>query len=151
MKSCVFCQIVAGELPAAIVHEDDRCVAFMDIHPLTPGHVLLIPRRHVEKLEELDASDRTHLYRLVDQLVAAQRGAGYGVEGTHLIVNDGKATNQHVPHVHLHLVPRRRGDSLGFFFRLLGHFLGLFGFRTRMTKLGEQAAAISRQLGRERS
>lgn len=144
--SCIFCQIVAGSAPAAQVYQDDRCIAFMDVHPLTPGHVLLIPKQHAEKLEQLDGDDRRHLYRQVDALVAAQRRAGFGVEGTHLIVNDGKATNQHIPHVHLHLVPRQRGDALSFFVRMLMHFTGLFGFRTRMQVLESQAQSIAGRL-----
>jgi len=145
---CIFCKIVAGTEVAAEVYRDDHFMAFMDVHPLGQGHVLLIPRQHVEKLEQLEASTRQHLYRVFDTLVAAQRRAGFGVEGTHLIVNDGKATNQHIPHAHLHLVPRKRGDALGFGWRMFMHFTGLFGFRTRHEILQAQADAIAGQVER---
>ncbi|WP_259768960.1 HIT family protein, partial [Pseudomonas protegens] len=112
--NCIFCQIVAGTLPAAVVYRDEHCMAFMDVHPLGAGHVLLIPQPHVEKLDQLPGFVRQHLYQVFDGLLAAQRRAGYGVEGTHLLVNDGRATNQHIPHAHLHLIPRKRGDALGF-------------------------------------
>jgi histidine triad (HIT) family protein len=143
---CIFCSIIAGALPAAQVYRDEQCIAFMDVHPLGQGHVLLIPLQHVEKLEQLQAATRQHLYRVFDQLVAAQRRAGFGVEGTHLIVNDGKATNQHIAHAHLHLVPRKRGDALGFGWRMFLHFTGLFGMRSRLDLLQAQAAAIAAQL-----
>lgn len=145
---CIFCQIIAGSLPAAQVYRDEQCIAFMDVHPLGQGHVLLIPLQHVEKLEQLPQASRQHLYQVFDDLVAAQRRAGFGVEGTHLIVNDGKATNQHIPHAHLHLVPRKRGDALGFGWRMLLHFTGLFGMRTRSELLQAQAALIAAQIER---
>lgn len=145
---CLFCRIAAGAEPSARVHEDEHCFAFMDIHPLGQGHVLLIPRQHVEKLDELPAATRRHLYQVFDELLAAQRRAGFGVEGSHLIVNDGKASNQHVPHAHLHLVPRRTGDALGFAWRLLLHFTGLFGPRTVQPVLQAQAEAIAARLER---
>jgi histidine triad (HIT) family protein len=143
---CIFCKIIAGSLPAAHVYRDEQCVAFMDVHPLGAGHVLLIPLQHVEKLEQLQESTRQHLYGVFDKLVAAQRRAGFGIEGTHLIVNDGKATNQHIPHAHLHLVPRERGDALGFGWRMLLHFSGIFGFRTPHARLQAQADAIAGQI-----
>jgi histidine triad (HIT) family protein len=145
MSQCLFCKIAAGTEPAVVVHRDERCMAFMDVHPLAPGHVLLIPLTHAERLDQLDTATRRHLYRAMDALVAAQRRAGFGVEGSQFIVNDGKAANQHIPHVHLHLVPRRRGDAIGFFWRVLLHFTGLFGPRTRREALQVQADAIASQ------
>ncbi|RFA29209.1 HIT family protein [Alkalilimnicola ehrlichii] len=142
---CLFCKIIAGSERCAQVYEDDLSFAFMDIHPLGDAHVLLIPKQHVEKLEELDAQTRQHLYRVYDFLLAAQRKAGFGVEGTHLLVNDGKATNQHIPHAHLHLIPRKRGDAFKFGYRMFLHFTGIFGFATPMEKLQEQAEQIKAQ------
>ena len=139
---CLFCRIIAGEEPCAQVYADDLCVAFMDIYPLGEGHVLLVPRQHVVQLEELDAGTRSHLYTVLDRLLAAQRRAGFGVEGTHFLVNDGKAANQHIPHAHMHLIPRRKGDGLGFLYRLSLHLTGLFGFAKPMSMLREQADRI---------
>lgn len=143
---CLFCRIAAGSEESALVYQDEHCFAFMDIHPLGQGHVLLIPRQHVEKLDQLPATTRSHLYRVFDELLAAQRRAGFGAEGSHLLVNDGKASNQHVPHAHLHLIPRKRGDALGFAWRLLLHFTGLFGPRTGLDTLRSQADAIARHI-----
>ncbi len=142
MPQCLFCKIAAGAESAVVVHRDERCLAFMDIHPLAPGHVLLIPLTHAERLDQLDTATRRHLYRVMDALVAAQRRAGLGLEGSQLIVNDGRAANQHIPHVHLHLVPRTRGDAIGFFWRVLLHFTGLFGPRTKREALQAKADAI---------
>ncbi|HYD58739.1 MAG TPA: HIT family protein [Noviherbaspirillum sp.] len=144
--ACLFCKIVGKTEPAVHVYEDATCIAFMDIHPLGKGHVLVIPRQHAQKLDELDVATRMHLFAVCDRIVGAQRRAGLGVNGTHLLLNDGKATNQHVPHVHFHLIPRTGTDSLGFFFRMLLHFTGLFGLRTSAATLQQQADMIREQL-----
>jgi histidine triad (HIT) family protein len=73
--SCLFCNIVAGIEPAAQLHEDEFCISFMDIHPLGAGHVLVIPRQHAQKLEELDESVRQHLFKVGNRIVTAQRSA----------------------------------------------------------------------------
>jgi histidine triad (HIT) family protein len=143
---CLFCKIAAGTERSVKVYEDEHCFAFMDIHPLGQGHVLLIPRQHVETLDQLPTATRQHLYLTFDRLLAAQRRAGFGVEGSHLIVNDGKASNQHIPHAHLHLIPRKRGDGLGFGWRMFLHFTGLFGPRTAQGILQLQADAIAAQI-----
>jgi len=143
---CLFCKIAARTEPAALVHEDELCMSFMDIHPLGTGHVLVIPKQHAQKLEELDERVQQHLFTLCNRIVAAQRRAGLGTDGTHFLLNDGAATNQHIPHVHFHLVPRTGRDSLGFFFRILLHFTGLFGFRTPAQTLQNHADRIRRQL-----
>lgn len=146
MMECLFCNIIAGQMPAVQVYADDHCLAFMDIHPLGQGHLLLIPRQHVEQLQTLDDDVRAHLYQVYDRLLGAQRQAGMGVKGSHLLVNDGRAANQHVPHAHLHLIPREPGDSLGFGLRMFLHLTGLFGPRTSAERLEAQAARIRQQL-----
>ena len=147
---CVFCRIVAGQADSAQVYADDLCVAFMDLYPLGEGHVLLIPRQHVGQLHELDDATRTHMYAVFDRVLAAQRRAGLGVEGTNLLVNDGKAANQHIPHAHMHLIPRRRRDGLRFLYRLFLHVTGIFGFAQPMGKLRAQAARIAAELEKGR-
>jgi histidine triad (HIT) family protein len=143
---CLFCRIIAGQEAAVRVYADEHCLAFMDIHPLGKGHLLLIPALHVEQLEALSDEVRAHLYRVYDRLLAAQRKAGMGVKGSHLLVNDGRAANQHVPHAHLHLIPREPGDSLGFGLRMFLHLTGLFGPRTRQATLEAQAQRIRQHL-----
>lgn len=114
----IFARLIAGELPASMVHQDARCVAFMDINPMSPGHVLVVPRRVVATLAELDAPTRAHLLELAVRIGQAQQRV-FGSLAQHVLVNDGKAASQTVPHVHIHVVPRYRGDV----FKALGHVL----------------------------
>ncbi|WP_019142986.1 HIT family protein [Noviherbaspirillum massiliense] len=85
---------------------------------------------------------RHHLFDICNRIVTSQRKAGFGVGGTHFLLNDGKAANQHVPHVHFHLIPRSGRDNAGFFLRMVLHLTGLFGRRTSFPTLQEQAALI---------
>ena len=118
MSECVFCRIAAGKLPAAYVLQDDGIVAFMDAYPLRRGHVLVVPRRHAALMTELDDATREALVNTGNRVAAAMRAAWPDCHGINWIVNDGKAANQHVPHVHLHLIPRHGGDGL----KLLANF-----------------------------
>src|SRR5689334_15904765 len=113
MKACIFCQIVAGEVPAHVVHEDAATLAFLDVKPLFPGHVLLVPRAHHETLADLPAalvepvfSTARILSRAVEEALEA--------EGTFVALNN--RVSQSVPHLHVHIVPRRRKDGLRGFF-----------------------------------
>lgn len=113
MADCVFCAIVAGDVAAHLVLEDDDVVAFLDQRPVFKGHVLLVPREHVETLPDLPAALRDGF------LAAAQRLAtavveGLGAQGSFVAVNS--TVSQSVPHLHLHVVPRTRGDGLRGFF-----------------------------------
>lgn len=144
--SCIFCGIAGGRLPASIVHEDATWMAVMDIHPIRRGHVLLIPRRHVGRLADLSEIEQRGLFQLADRILKAQEASGFADGGSNLLLNDGVAANQHIPHLHLHCIPRRRGDTLGFGVRLLARTIGLFGFATKHAELDTIAAAIRKQL-----
>lgn len=111
-SGCIFCRIVAGQAPASMVYADDRAVAFMDIRPAVPGHVLVIPRAHVADLAGLDPDDAAHLMRVAQRVTAAVRGSGIRCEGVNLFLADGEAAGQEVSHVHLHLIPRYLGDGM---------------------------------------
>lgn len=142
MKPCLFCSIIEGKEAAVKVYEDEHCLAFMDIFPISEGHVLLIPKAHSEKLEEQNKSVQMHLYLVSNEIISAQRKAGLGVNGTHYLINDGKDTNQHIQHVHIHLIPRKQKDNLHFVYKLFMHFSGLFGFRTKQVALEKIAERI---------
>jgi histidine triad (HIT) family protein len=108
---CIFCKIVAGELPAQIVDQDERTVAFMDISPATRGHALVVPRRHARNLLEIQRED------LEATIVAAQRLAQtvsnrLGADGVNLLNSCGSAAWQTVFHFHVHVIPRYAGDPL---------------------------------------
>lgn len=141
--ACIFCQIAANLEPASIVYEDDNFIAFMDAYPLTSGHCLVVPKQHVVRLESLTAKARAKLFNLGHNIIEAQKKAGFGIQGTNLLVNDGKAANQTVPHLHLHLIPRESGDLLKSLPKLFLHITGLFGLKTSRKKLDELARLIS--------
>ena len=144
--SCIFCAIVSGAAPASRVFEDERCLAFMDIHPLGDGHVLIVPRQHAVQITELDADLSVHLFDIAQRILRAQRDLGLGQEGSHVLLNDGKAANQKVPHVHVHVIPRLKGDALGTVGRLALHLTGVFGRAAARSKLEAQADQLRQRL-----
>ncbi len=113
MTDCVFCQIVAGGEPASVVFEDATAVALLDRRPLFPGHVLVVPRHHVVTLADLPAPEVGPFF-LVVQHVAARLPSALGADGTFVASNN--VVSQSVAHLHVHVVPRRRGDGLRGFF-----------------------------------
>lgn len=113
MAECIFCRILAGQAPASEVYQDEQVIVFMDIHPINPGHLLVVPRRHAASLAELDAEDGAQLFRVGQRLAAALRGSGLPCEGVNLFLADGQAAGQDVFHVHLHVIPRFSGDGFG--------------------------------------
>jgi len=110
---CLFCSIVAGETPAAIVLDTPEVVAFLDHRPLFPGHTLVVPRRHVETLRDLDDVTRDVLFAQVQRVAAAVQDA-MGAQGSFVAMNN--VVSQSVPHLHVHAVPRNRKDGLRGFF-----------------------------------
>jgi histidine triad (HIT) family protein len=113
MPGCLFCAIVAGETEAAVVLSDDDFVAFLDIRPLFKGHVLLVPREHVDTLPDLPAPLRDGFVAAAQALAVAVKEA-LGAQGSFVAMNN--TVSQSVPHLHLHVVPRTKGDGLRGFF-----------------------------------
>lgn len=113
LDRCVFCSIVAGDTPAHVVAADDTTFAFLDARPVFPGHVLLVPRRHHESLADVPTELVAPLFAAV-QRVAAGVEAGMDAHGTFVALNN--KVSQSVPHLHVHIVPRRRKDGLRGFF-----------------------------------
>ena len=113
-NTCVFCAIVAGEAPASVVYRDDTVIAFMDIRPANPGHVLVVPLEHADGI--LDISDEATLARIFSvgrRVAAAVTDSGVRLEGFNLFLANGAVAGQTVFHVHLHVLPRFTGDGLG--------------------------------------
>lgn len=106
-SDCIFCRIAAGEMDADIVHEDDHVVAFRDINPQAPTHILVIPREHVARVDDLEERHTDLVGRLF--LAAAKLAAGDGVDetGYRLVMNTGAGAGQSVFHIHLHLLGGR--------------------------------------------
>jgi histidine triad (HIT) family protein len=142
MAKCIFCDIIGEEAPAARVYEDDLCLAFLDIHSLGRGHVLIVPKEHVQQITSLPQTVSDHLFHQARRVLEAQRQLGWGVDGTNILLNDGKTANQTLPHAHVHVIPRKKGDSLKSAGKLLLHVTGLFGFRTSASQLEHQAASL---------
>jgi histidine triad (HIT) family protein len=111
MSDCIFCDIVRGEAPASRVYHDEVCTAFLDIQPVNPGHMLIVPNAHAADLAELDPDTGAHLFRVAQQLAAAVRRSGVQCEGVNLWLADGEAAFQDVFHVHLHVIPRYANDG----------------------------------------
>lgn len=109
MKGCVFCDIVAGRVPAYRVLEDETTIAFLDHRPLLPGHVLVVPRTHYETLGDLPSAEVGPLFLNVQRLALAVE-RGLHADGSFVAVNI--RISQSVPHLHVHVVPRRKGDGL---------------------------------------
>ena len=113
MGDCVFCKILAGDIPGTFVYQDDVCAALLDIQPVNPGHLLVIPVQHARYLANLDEGTAGHLMRIAHRMAAGLRRSGLRCEGTNLFLADGEAAMQEVPHVHLHVFPRFQNDGFG--------------------------------------
>ena len=136
--SCIFCRIVAEEIPAEIVARDERAVAFLDITPLADGHIVVVPRAHVATVEALSPDDAAGLFRAVHRLAGPVRSA-VGAAGTTIGINDGAATGQTIPHEHVHIVPRWASDGAGSIHTIFEH-----GPRRPVAEVGK---AIRKALG----
>jgi histidine triad (HIT) family protein len=108
---CIFCKIVAGEMPAMKVHEDDRTIAFMDINPATRGHLLVIPRAHSKDLLEIPADDLEACLAVARDL-SARAKERLGAQGINVLNSCGRAAWQTVFHFHVHVIPRYADDPL---------------------------------------
>jgi len=108
-EGCIFCEIARGERPAVLVYEDEEAVAFLDHRPLLHGHCLVVPRRHVETLPELPADLLASFFAVVQRLCRAVE-EGLAAQGSFVAINN--KISQSVPHLHVHVVPRRKGDGL---------------------------------------
>ena len=110
-EDCIFCQIVAGKEPASFVYQDPLVVAFMDIQPITRGHLLVVPRNHAELMHEVDPLSAAQSWQVTARMAVALRRSGLPCEGVNVFVADGEAAFQDIPHFHVHVIPRYTGDG----------------------------------------
>ena len=108
MKECLFCRIAAGEIPASLVYQDERLLAFRDINPQAPGHVLVIPRKHIATLNELSEKDDALVGEMVRRGAAIAKELGFGESGYRTVFNCNAEAGQTVFHIHLHVLGGRR-------------------------------------------
>lgn len=139
MDDCVFCDILGRKLPSSQVYRDEICTAFMDIQPVNPGHVLVIPNRHASHLADLDEDTGAHLFRVAQHVAAALRRSGARCEGVNLFLADGEAAGQEVFHVHPHVFPRHAGDGFGLRF---GPAYGVRPGRQALDEMAEKIRAV---------
>jgi len=116
MEGCVFCRIAAGEIPAAVLLENETVLGFLDIAPVNPGHCLVVPRRHVGSLLEMNGQELAACMEAVRRLARAAVEAA-GAEGFNVLQNNGRCAGQLVPHAHFHVIPRSSGDGFSFGWR----------------------------------
>lgn len=116
MTSCIFCKIANGDLPSEKVYEDEHVFAFMDITPVTKGHLLVIPKNHYENVYDLPADEASHLFSIVPKLAQALKETFQqeGMKGLNVLQNNGAEAGQSVFHFHMHLIPRYDKQEDGF-------------------------------------
>ena len=110
--NCVFCKIVAGEIPAKVIMQNEKAMALLDAFPLAPGHSLVIPKSHYAKVQQMSEQDAKAVFEIVWKLVGAVE-TGSEVNASTIAIHNGSEAGQEVPHVHAHIVPRKRGDGAG--------------------------------------
>lgn len=107
---CIFCDLIRGAGEVSICYEDSVAIAFLDIQPVNPGHVLVVPREHYEVLQDIPKDVGAHLYLVAAKLIPRVQTAS-GATDMNIVVNSGAAAGQNVMHYHIHLIPRREGDG----------------------------------------
>jgi len=111
MDDCVFCKMVAGEIPVATVYENEAVLAFLDIGPVSDGHTLVIPKRHYASVHECDGEVLAKVGSCLGEIAGAVVKA-MGADGYNVLCNNGRAANQVVEHLHFHIIPRKTGDGV---------------------------------------
>jgi histidine triad (HIT) family protein len=111
--NCVFCKIIKGEIPCHAVYREARVLAFLDVGPLAPGHVLLVPTEHVVTMDEASPEMAAALGAALPKLTRAVRETTAST-GVNVLQNNGRSAGQEVQHLHIHIIPRKEGDGLGY-------------------------------------
>lgn len=132
---CIFCKILKKEIPASIIYEDDLVTAFMDVKPITPGHLLVIPNEHGQLIGEVEENTAVRMFEVARKLNTAVRKSGIKSEGLNFYLADGEAAGQEVFHSHLHCIPRFKGDNFGLKFP---PEYGKFAERNELAALAEE-------------
>lgn len=109
-QDCLFCKIISDKIPSNKVYEDDAVFAFLDIYPASEGHTLVAPKKHFNNFTDMSAEDVASLFEAARKITAAVEKA-LSAEGSNIGINNGEVAGQEIPHVHVHVIPRRRGDG----------------------------------------
>ena len=108
--NCIFCKILAGEIPSAVVYEDDDFKAILDVNPAVRGHVIILPKNHAANIFELPDEDASKVMVVAKKIAAAVQKT-YSCDGVNILQNNGKVAGQTVFHLHVHVIPRYEGDT----------------------------------------
>ena len=143
-KDCIFCKILRKEIPATIVYEDDLVAAFMDVMPVNPGHVLIIPKEHKQFISDVSAEAAARMFEVARKINTATRESaadgGLKCDALNFLLSDGPAASQEVFHSHLHSIPRYEGDGVRF------HYPNKTGEMAPAEELSAAAAEIKSRL-----
>lgn len=120
MAECIFCQIIAGDIPAAKLIETDKVISFLDINPVNPGHALVVPKRHVSSFLDLDQKE-LHVLIFIAKRVAAAVTEATGSPAFNILQNNGAVAGQIIDHAHMHVIPRSPDDGFSFGWRQLSY------------------------------
>lgn len=140
MKDCIFCKVLRNEAEASFVYHGDIVSAFMDLHPVNRGHVLVVPNEHHERFTSLNDSIAAEMFRVARIILAAIEESDIKCEGANLFLSDVENAGQEVPHSHLHIAPRFKGD---------GHRMGFYEAdpdESNRFKLNEVALKIANEM-----
>jgi histidine triad (HIT) family protein len=140
---CLICKLLSGDPEVSMVHRDNYCSAFMDIQPINPGHMLVVPNRHAPHLADLEEAEGAQIFRVAQRLAGALRKSGVKGEGVNFFLADGEAAGQEVFHLHLHVFPRHAGDGFGLVFP------STYSQKPRRKELNEIAESITEALRAE--
>jgi histidine triad (HIT) family protein len=111
MNDCIFCKIVSGEIPCSLVYKDDKVMAFRDINPLAPVHILIIPKQHIGSAQDIDEGSSQVVGHIFEKIPAIAKEAGIADSGYRVITNIGKDGGQVVPHLHFHILGGRKLET----------------------------------------
>ena len=109
---CIFCKIISGSIPSYKVYEDELVFAFLDIYPCSEGHTVVLPKKHIERFTDLDVKDASDLFASVHK-ISKVVSKTFDLHGMNIGMNVGEVAGQSVPHVHVHIIPRKEGDNGG--------------------------------------
>lgn len=110
-EDCIFCKIIAGEIPSTTVYEDDDFKAILDVNPAARGHVIILPKKHAANIFELEEEDAKKIFPVAAKIAAALKKT-YQCDGVNILQNNGEAAGQTVFHLHVHVIPRYYGDGV---------------------------------------
>jgi histidine triad (HIT) family protein len=110
--NCIFCKIVAGKIPSRVIMQNEKAMALLDAFPLSSGHSLVVPKSHYAKVQQMGKQDAMAVFEIVWKLAGAVE-TGSEVNASTIAIHNGSEAGQEVPHVHVHIVPRKRGDGAG--------------------------------------